>query len=109
MKIIISFLIAFLTCATAEAGKAGDRYKKSCISAGYLTQASVVCKGEIDRFMISSIKIMHSGDLPAFSDGYPEISKRWMMDGVAAFNSDVLNKGITAACNAARKISNKAR
>ena len=108
-KIIIALFVALITCSSTEARRAADRYKTSCISAGYLTQASVVCKGEIDRFIKSSIKIMHSGDLGEFSDSYPDISKKWMMDGVAAFNADVFNKGISAACKAARRLSDKSR
>jgi hypothetical protein len=91
---------------------AGDYYQARSFMGGFILRGSMVCSGKEYDWKAMSMTgqdLMGGGDMHSIASAYPKTVKSWNMQGADAFNREVMNEGISAACKVAWQNTVQAR
>jgi hypothetical protein len=109
--ILIALLATLWRTGVASADE-NSAYQSRFLLAGVMLRSSIVC---VERETIDALetrvqlamRLLSAPPMREFSTAFPELSKRWQMDGSENFNRGVVSEGVSGACDYARGLEQK--
>jgi hypothetical protein len=93
-----------VVAAPVGAQAAATVYHSLYYRSEFLFRSTQFCKGDMKRRADIALGLIGTPEMLAVTNGFPALTKRWMVEGSTAFNDRIMSKGVYGACALAAKV-----